>query len=100
MSNLTDKNASRRAPLFQINNPISHSTDYDQGSLGSSIKSQGVNLSKKNKVDNQGRVLSDISSFDQNCNENEIIKNLKRALKEAIDENTIVSLFLLYKPHI
>ena len=100
MSNLTDKNASRRAPLFHLNNPTSHTTDSDQTSLENSLKSQAVNLSKKNKVDSQGRVLSDISSFDQNSNENEIIKNLKRALKEAMDENTAVSSFFVIKTNI
>ena len=93
MSNLTDKNLSRRAPLFQLNNPISHSTDYDQNSMGNSLKSQVVNISKKNIVDNQGRVLTDISSFDQNYCETEVIRNLKKALTEAMDENTTVLLF-------
>ena len=93
MSNLTDKNLSRRAPLFQLNNSISHSTDYDQNSMGNSLKSQGINISKKNIVDNQGRVLTDISSFDPNYCESEVIKNLKKALTEAMDENTTVLLF-------
>ena len=93
MTNLTDKNLSQKASLFQLNNSISHCTDYDLNSMGSALKSQGINGSKKIKIDNQGKASTNISSFDQNYNQSEIINNLKKALTEAMDENIAVTLF-------
>lgn len=90
---MQEKSNSRRAPLSQLNNTLPSTSESGLGSQDGSmiqnfkshlLKNEDKNIGSKQKKETSNVETSDV--------EGEYVKTLKKALKEAIDENEIVTI--------
>lgn len=86
MSNLTNTNNSKRRPLGHLNNATTDSVD-SQNFTENSISKSFLGSEKLGKGNSNSMNKAGISVFEQ---EDEYTKTLKKALKEAMDENSQV----------
>lgn len=89
MSNTTDKNKSIRTPLAYLSNSRADSIDSGFYTENSNSKLTFGAEPKKEKLQPSSQSTSGISAFNRQEHD-EYTKTLKKALKEAMDENSEV----------